>query len=140
MTRRQKDLVRLAELSALGPPDAVVLLAEVAGAIRGMVREGRLHDADAVLASMNASTARVVAMALAGDLDRIPQEDSGELADLLARIEREYVTALAREDSRLDLARVEAEKISTGRNSRFIDQAFIRKMHEVRRRRMGGEG
>lgn len=140
MTAEQREIVRKAELAAMGPPDAIVLLAEVCGQIRGMVNAGDLHRADAVLAGMTSGTSRVVALALAGDLDKLIQEDSGKLADLLAQKEHEFVAARAREGERLDLARDEAEKISVAGNQRFRQKTFLRKMHEIRRCGDGGDG
>lgn len=130
MKAAEREIVRKAELAAMGPRDAVALLAEVSFAIRNLVNEGDLQAADGVLAAMTSGTARVVAIALAGDLDRRSEDPS--VADLIALKEREFVAMLAREDERLDLARAEAEKIATSTNTKFVDRAFLRRMHDAR--------
>jgi hypothetical protein len=94
MTARERRLVRTAELAALNPSDAPDLLASVVNELRSM----NVPEADRVLASMTAGTARLVCIAALRDLDRQRPEDAdGPLRDLLARHERSYVQALERE-------------------------------------------
>lgn len=138
MNPAEREIVRKAELAAMGPRDAVALLADVCLDIRRLVNEGDLHAADGVLAGMTSGTARLISLALAGDIDRRSEDPSG-VADLIARKEREFIAALVKEDARLDLAREQAEKIAAAGNQRFRDQAFIRKLQAARVRR-GGDG
>ncbi len=143
MTRRERDLVRRAELAALGVPDAAELLSAVVAELRSMVTDGSVNRADAVLSAMLPSTARLLTLCALGDLDRQEgREDSGSngiVVDLLTRMENDYSRTLDREDMRLDLARDTSKKISAEAGERLAarqrDRTFLDKLHARRRGR-----
>jgi hypothetical protein len=137
MTARERRLVRLAELAAMVPSDAARLLAEVTAELRSMVHNGRLREADRVLAAMLPSTSRIIALAALGELDRPSHAgDTGPLNELLARHEHGYVEALERELERDGEARQRANQIASEveqqLQGRQRDRDFIARMHERR--------
>jgi hypothetical protein len=139
MTARERRLVRLAELSAMAPNDAARLLAEVTAELRSMVHNGRLREADRVLAAMLPSTARIIALAALGDLDRPSHAgDTGPLSELLARHERAYREALERDLERDGEARRKASEIASEveqkRQNISRDRDFIARLSARRNR------
>lgn len=150
MTARERRLIGLAELAAMGPEDASRLLARVTSELRSMVRHGRAAEADRLMAAMLPGTARLVALAALGELDRDPAEQSRAVANLLARREADYESlrrrervaeadVLARAREIREEAEQEAAERQSARRNVQRDQVFLRRLRERRSKRGPGE-